>query len=185
MKKERTAEDIEIETYYEGIRNMIWSIIHKFNNLTPQDKEDLFQEASVFVTTKLVFKYDKSKNVAFKDFAYICIKNFVLRKVNNIGKYKKVILADSEVLSILPDMVDESSIQEDSNRVSALRKLLERDSCLLKENEKVVLRMIFENPNITQREMSAKMGFSFASGVGAILSRLRKRIKEEGMLEDV
>lgn len=177
--------DEEISKYYESIKNMIWHIIHQFNNIPTQDKEDIFQDASIFVTTKLVYKYDKKKNVEFKDFAYICIKNFVLRRINNFNKYKKNIVADSDILKSLPEPIDESSITDDWSKVAALKKLLDSDSHLLKENEKSVLRMIFKNPSITQREMSAAMGFHFASGTGAILNRLRKRIKEEKFLEDV
>ena len=66
--------DEEISNYYDSIKNMIWHIIHQFNNIKQEDKEDIFQDASIFVTTKLVYKYDKTKNVEFKDFAYICIK---------------------------------------------------------------------------------------------------------------
>jgi RNA polymerase sigma factor (sigma-70 family) len=182
---EKTLTVEEITTYYESIKNMIWHIIHQFNNIPVQDKEDIFQDASIFVTTKLVYKYDKTKNVEFKDFAYICIKNFVLRKINNFNKYKKNILADSDLLKVLPEDVDPSSIKDDIDKVAAIKRLLDSDSELLKENEKTILKMIFENPSITQREMSEKMGFHFASGTGAILNRLRRRIKEDNMLDDV
>lgn len=182
---EKTLTVDEITAYYESIKNMIWHIIHQFNNIPAQDKEDIFQDASIFVTTKLVYKYDKTKNVEFKDFAYICIKNFVLRKINNFNKYKKNIVADSDMLKLLPEEVDPASAKEDWDKVAALKRLLDSDSPVLKENEKTVLRMIFEKPSITQREMSERMGFHFASGTGAILNRLRRRIKEEGILDDV
>lgn len=182
---EKTLTIDEITVYYESIKNMIWHIVHQFNNISAQDKEDIFQDASIFVTTKLVYKYDKTKNVEFKDFAYICIKNFVLRKINNLNKYKKNIIADSDLLGLLPEEIDPASVRDDCDKVLSLKKLLDSDSTSLKENEKIVLRMIFDNPSITQREMSEKMGFHFASGTGAILNRLRKRIKEEKLLDDV
>lgn len=185
METEKTLTTDEITAYYESIKNMIWHIIHQFNNIPVQDKEDIFQDASIFVTTKLVYKYDKTKNVEFKDFAYICIKNFVLRKINNFNKYKKNIVADSDMLKLLPEEVDPASVKEDWDKVAALKRLLDSDSSVLKDNEKTVLRMIFEKPTITQREMSERMGFHFASGTGAILNRLRRRIKEEGILDDV
>ena len=186
MNKNKKLTDDEIASYYEGIKNMIWHIIHQFNNISVQDKEDVFQDASIFVTTKLIYKYDKTKNVEFKDFAYICIKNFVLRKINNLNKYKKNIIADSDMLKLLPEEdVDDSLVRDGYDKVAALKKLLDSDSPLLKDNEKTILRMIFKNPSITQREMSAAMGFHFASGTGAILNRLRRRIKEEKFLDDV
>ena len=184
-KNNKKITDKEIASYYDGIKNMIWHIIHQFNNISTQDKEDVFQEASIFVTTKLIYKYDKTKNVEFKDFAYICIKNFVLRKINNLNKYKRNIIADSDMLRLLPEEPDESSVNDGYDKVAALKKLLDSDSPLLKENEKTILRMIFKNPSITQREMSEVMGFHFASGTGAILNRLRRRINDEKLLEDV
>lgn len=183
--KKNELSDEEIASYYEGIKNMIWHIIHQLGNVSQQDKEDIFQDASIFVTTKLIYKYDKTKNVAFKDFAYICIKNFVLRRVNNLNKYKKNVVADSELMKSLPEQIDPSSVDEYWDKVSSLKKLLDSDSDVLKENEKTVLRMIFEDPTITQKKMSDRMGFHFASGTGAILNRLRKRIKEERFLDDV
>lgn len=183
--KKRELTDEEIALYYDGIKNMIWHIIHQFNNVSIQDKEDIFQEASVFVTTKLIYKYDKTKNVEFKDFAYICIKNFVLRRINNLNKYKKNIISDSELVRSLPEQMDPSSVDEDWDKVQSIKKLLDSNSVELKENEKTILKMIFDKPTITQREMSEKMGFHFASGTGAILNRLRRRIREEHLLDDV
>ncbi len=177
--------DEEISNYYDSIKNMIWHIIHQFNNIKQEDKEDIFQDASIFVTTKLVYKYDKTKNVEFKDFAYICIKNFVLRRINNFNKYKKNLVVDSSLLKMIPEQIDESSCCDNLDKVSSIRKLFHNNPDMLKENEKIVLGMIFENPNITQREMSERMGFHFASGTGAILNRLRRRIKEDGLLDDV
>ena len=175
----------EKEAYLSSIKKMIWSIIHSFNNIPLQEKEDIFQETCVFITEKLIYKYDPKKNVAFKDFSYICIKNFVCRKINNMNKRNKVLLVNDEVVSIQTENLEDERIgNKQLDKVVAIKKLLDSNSPLLKENEKTVLRMIFENPNITQKEMSNRMGFSFASGVGAILSRLRKRIEAENLLDN-
>nr|DAQ91986.1 MAG TPA: DNA directed RNA polymerase subunit [Caudoviricetes sp.] len=174
----------EKEKYFKSVEKMIWSIAHQFAGISHQDKEDFVQEASIFLVENIAPKYDPSMNVEFKNFAYICIKNFMLRKVNNLNKGSKVVVLSNDLSASPPDCFFQSPYFDDADKITKLSRLLREDSPILKDNEKAVLRMIFENPKITQREMANKMGFSFASGAGAILGRLRKRIKEEMILED-
>lgn len=184
-KKIRTLTVKEKEEYFLSVERMIWSIVHQFSGMCHHDKEDFVQEASIFLVESVAPKYDPSMNVEFKNFSYICIKNFMLRKINNLNKKNKVIILNND-LSVLPQDLTEDSNEyfDDVDKVTKLYEMLNDNSLELKENEKSILRMIFENPKITQREMAEKMGFSFASGAGAILGRLRKRIKEDSILED-
>ena len=137
--------------------------------LLNQIKEELINEKNI--------REDHIISINFEDVKF--------SKINNFNKYKKNIVADSDMLKLLPEEIDPASVKDDWDKVAALKRLLDSDSSTLKDNEKIVLKMIFENPNITQREMSERMGFHFASGTGAILNRLRRRIKEEGILDDV
>jgi RNA polymerase sigma factor (sigma-70 family) len=175
----------EKERYLESIKNMIWSIIHQFNGICSQDKEDIFQETSLFIVNNLIYKYNPERNVAFKDFAYICIKNFIFRKINNINKINRVMIKNTDMQHQVEEQLDDKPLFKSPCKIQKLKILINSNSKLLKDNEKAVLKMIIENPKITQREMSEKMGFSFASGVGAILSRFRKRVKEENFLENL
>ena len=173
------------------VEKMIWSIVHQMNGLTKQDKEDFFQDASLFFCEKVVPKFDPSKNVKFECFVYTCIKNYLYRKINKFNK------SNQKMFYPLPDMVktedvfpnkvlqenytEDKSCFDDLDKAEMIKKIIYSDSNVLKENEKIVLRMIFENKDITHREISEKMGFSFASGVSAILSRLKKRIKKDNL----
>lgn len=174
----------EKEKYFLSVEKMIWSIAHQFAGVSHHDKEDFVQEASIFLVENVAPKYDPNMNVEFKNFAYICIKNFMLRKVNNLNKMGKVLVFNNDLSILPPEGSYEHEYFDDVDKLTKLQKLMEEDSDVLKDNEKVVLKIIFENPKITQREIAEKMGFSFASGAGAILGRLRKRIKKDHILNE-
>ena len=184
----------EKQELYLKVEKMIWSIVHQINGLSKYDKEDFFQDASLFFCEKVIPKFDPSKNVKFEYFVYTCIRNYLYRKINNLNKQNKrifVCLPEMENNEdIFPNKVlqenytEDNSCFDDLDKAELLKEMMYGDLEGLRENEKTVLKMIFENKNITHREISEKMGFSFASGVSAILSRLRKRIKKDNIFKE-
>ena len=167
--------------YYECIHKLIWHLIHSFNGLSYHDREDFFQEASIFLVESIIEKYDSSKGVPFQNFASICLKNFIKRKINEHNRRSRVMVVDSRIFEN-SEIIDDNGIPLQEYRLSLLKSLCKSDSKKLKQQEKKVLLLLFENPCRTQAEISNRMGFHFASGTGAILSRLRKRIKA-GLLD--
>lgn len=180
MSRKRKVSLEEESELYAGVEQMIWSIIHKFSMIPVEDKKDIFQEASIFVCRELIPKFDKTRNVSFNNFSYICIRNFVTRKINNLNKRREKEIVDSQLSMMVMDEIVEENHHND--KVDKVYKMLDKQPKKFKHNERRILKMLKKNPKLTQREMSERMGFSFASGTGAILSRFRKKCKEENFL---
>jgi len=180
MSRKRKISLKEESELYAGVEQMIWSIIHKFSSIPVEDKEDIFQEASIFVCKELIPKFDKTRNVSFNNFSYVCIRNFVTRKINNFNKRREKEIVDSDLVISTPHELVEEDNRDD--KVDKVYQMLDEHPRKFKGNERRILKMLKKNPKLTQREMSEKMGFSFASGTGAILSRFRRKCKEENFL---
>jgi RNA polymerase sigma factor (sigma-70 family) len=194
MEKKKTDKD---EQVLIGIKPMIWSIIHKYNNIPFQEKEDIYQEVSVFVVTKLIPKFDPSKKVKFSAFAFKCITNFVTYKATMYLKKKANVISGDDIFTFCQEhpggffsIVDEKEdvaekINFDEGRIAMLTQMLNDDSseCYLHPNEKNVIKLLFENPKMTQKEISDKLGYSYPSAVSAILNRMRSRFKKDDKFE--
>lgn len=185
----------EKEKLFLQVEKMIWSIVHQINGLSKQDKEDFFQDASLFLCEKVMPKFDPSKNVKFEYFVYTCVRNYIYRKINSLNRKNKNIFIPLQELgndgvddlpkkALIENFIEDESCYDDIDRGEQIKKMLDDNSDKLRDNEKRVLKMIYENKDITQRQISEIMGFSFASGVSAILARFRKRIKRDKIFTD-
>ncbi|MCK9279290.1 MAG: sigma-70 family RNA polymerase sigma factor [Melioribacteraceae bacterium] len=185
MEKEKVV-DKKNELMLKSIEPMIWSIIHRYNNIPKEEKEDIFQNSCLFVIEKIIPKYDPSKGVKFSVFAFRCISNLVQHNCIKYQKYKSYVFSGEDLFMkdfpFIDSNCEESEKKSfDEERIKNLRLMIDDNSpeCYLKENEKNVLKLIFENPKITQREISEKLNYSYPSAVSAILNRMRKRIKTD------
>lgn len=194
MEKIRADKD---EKTLESIKPMIWSIIHRYHNIPFQEKEDIYQEASIFVVTKLIPKFDPSKKVKFSAFAFKCITNFVTYKATMYLKKKANVISGDDIFTFCQEhpggffsIADEKGpiaekISFDEGRLEMLKQMLNDDSeeCYLHPNEKNVIKLLFENPKMTQKEISDRLGYSYPSAVSAILNRMRSRFKKDDKFE--
>ena len=184
------------EQILKSIDSMIWSIIHNYSNIPFQEKEDIHQEASIFVVTKLIPKYDPSKKVKFSAFAFKCLTNFIAYKSTSYLKKKSNVISGDDIFTFCQEnngnfsLADEKDvisekINFDEERLKTIREMMEDDTegSYLHPNEKKVLALLIENPKITQKEISENLGYSYPSAVSAILNRMRKRFKRDKKFE--
>lgn len=194
MARKKTKEDLfeytdkQKEEMWESVSNMIWKIINDFNNIQYCDKQDIYQAASIKLLNYIIPRYNPDRKVQFKDFAYVCLKNFITRKINELNKHnnRNMLCEDGLILSIAgEDLIDEEPFEEDilSLKINKIREMADDEESSLKEKERIVIKMFFNNSNITQREISEIFGFNHPSGVSAILSRMRRRLAREGFFD--
>lgn len=174
------------EQMLKSVEPMIWSIIHRYNNIPQEEKKDIFQDVCLFIIQKVIPKYNPEKGVKFSVFAFRCISNRVQLRCIKYQKYKSNVISGEDIFiqdyPVIDGNCEESERQSfDEERIKSIKEMVEDNSeeCYLKDNEKNVLKLIFENPRITQKEICEKLNYSYPSAVSAILNRMRKRMKRD------
>jgi DNA-directed RNA polymerase specialized sigma24 family protein len=163
---------------------MIWSIISKYQYLSKCDKEDIKQEVLIFLWEKIIPVYDYERaHAKFSSFAYRCIVNFVnrrIQKMNRLYSYKE------NAAHIYYEIQDErvsKNVLIAKEKAKFFEDLVKEDKIKLKPKEKIVLNIIIDNPDITQREISERLGYKHPSAISMMLLRLRRRLAKSTILK--
>lgn len=132
-------------------------VISKMNVCQSFCYDDLYQEGSIGLI-KAVNSYDKNKKTNFSTYAYVCIKNEILKYIKKNNTY--CISLDTEICDdvIFKDMIidknaniEEIIIRTESNKI--LEKILNEE---LTDIERKIIRMIYgiDYPKYKQMEIS-------------------------------
>lgn len=137
------------------------------------ERDDLLQEGFIGLFSA-VNSFDSAKNVSFKTYANVCIRNSIINAVNHDGKKNKISLDLSE-LENSEDCIDRALTPEElaisKSEVDALQKII---STTLSQKEKEVFRLFLGG--FTYSEIAKKLGTSEKSVDGA-LQRARAKLK--------
>lgn len=183
-QKDKNSEK-EINDMLTSVEPMIWSILSKYGNLTKGDMEDLKQEILIFLWEKIIPAYDYNKaNAKFSSFAYRCIVNFINRKIQKI---KRNHFNETNAAHIYYDVCEErhsDNVLQAREKVHFFEKIIKNNEIKLRPKEKIVINLIINNPDITQRTISTIMGYKHPSAISMMLLRLRRRLKKSPILKN-
>jgi RNA polymerase sigma factor (sigma-70 family) len=172
------TEDLALEKtnqILEDIHKMVWDIIHGYN-LSHDVKQDICQEAMIFLWQSIIPKYDETRGAKFSSFAYRCVVNFINKKIKILNRRRlNTISVDSEKLEGMASYEHDVCFDDDPR--GKLEELIDFNEGKMSEKEKTVLRLMRDVPHITQREIADIVGFKHPSAVSMLLKRVRKRIK--------
>lgn len=169
--------DKKVNEMLVGIEPMIWSILNSYKNLSHQDREDICQDVMIFIANKVIPAYDASKNTKFSSFAYRCILNFVNRYMNKRKRLAEYNHISAEIFYEKMNERKSHDTERARERIQVFEEMFNEERMELKPKERVVIQMILDDPDITQREISEAMGYSHPSAVSMMLLRLRRRLK--------
>ncbi len=164
---DRIAEEVLVLRYNRLVR-----ICARPYFLTGGDSEDLIQEA-MFGLLKAIREFDPERDVSFRTFAEVCIRNRIRSVITAAARGKHAPLNNSVPMETLPDVIsspEESLIdrEEDSER---LRRLEDRLSSL----EKSILSLYLAG--LTYDEIGRQLGRSSKSVDNAI-QRIRRKVAD-------
>jgi len=168
----------EADRILRSIEAMIWSIISGFHGLEHEDKNDLKQDILCYVYQDLMPKYEANRGAKFSSFAYKCIVNYLRRRMYVRNREEMAIAsAAPEYYDRFACGVKTPSAILATEKINSLMELLKRKKQPFSTKEKVIIAVLHDNTDITQREISQIMGYKHPSAVSMIVSRMRKKMK--------
>ena len=175
---------VEVDRILRSIEAMIWSIISSFHGLEHEDKNDLKQDVLLYVYSELMPKYESNRGAKFSSFAYKCIVNFIRRRMYMKKRMEMAFIASiPEYYDRFGHGVKTMSAVVATEKINALVELLKRRNHPFSVKERAVIAILHDNLDITQREVARIMGYSHPSAVSMIISRMRKKMKTEQILQ--
>lgn len=138
------------------------------------EKEDIYQE-SVVAFLRALHSYDENREVGFRTFASVCIRNHIASILRNGQRSKNSAMVDYIPIEEI-DLISKSEPESDWIEKEAFFNMKKRINALLSEFEMEVLKLYLSG--LSYKEIGKKLGKSEKS-VGNALSRVRKKLRTE------
>jgi RNA polymerase sigma factor (sigma-70 family) len=161
-----------------GIEPMIWSILNKYKNIPYETMKDLKQDVMVYLLNNVMPKFDP-KLAKFSSFAYRCIVNFINRRLyRDKRRHDRDLSAAERYYDTVKERYSAGMATFEGEYAEILYNITSGvDIGLMKGKELKAIKIIMDNPYVTQKSLAKRLKYRHSSAVSMMLLRMRKRLK--------
>lgn len=161
-----------------GIEPMIWSILNKYKGIPYESMKDLKQDVMIYLLHNVMPKFDP-KVAKFSSFAYRCIVNFINRRLHrDKRRYDRDIQAAERYYDTVNERYASGVATCEGEYAEILRNITSgNDTELMKGKELKAIRIIMDDPYVTQKNLARRLRYRHSSAVSMMLLRMRKRLR--------
>lgn len=163
-----------------NILKLVNFVISRMNISSKYSYDDLYQEGTIRLINA-VNNYNPKLKISFSTFAYVCIKNEILKyvnknKINNISLDEQI----CEYIKLEDTIIDENANIEEiiikNESLEILRNILNNE---LTDTERTIIKMLYgiDCPKYKQREISQMLNITQYK-ISRIKIRLLTQIKD-------
>ena len=161
-------------TDYNLVKAFVIKAIHNFHSLSPELKEDLFQEGYV-AYLEAMKTYDSTKG-AVSTHVFWPIHNAAVAYLKEEQQYIPVEDIEERIQAEEEDVQPHQYYTPEDQAIHS--ELLDKVKAKLTEEEVALLNKMLQVPNFTTRQLGLSLGGVTKSGVYSRVKRLREKMAE-------